>query len=518
MSKSVRNLHIVFGDQLSDRLQAFKDFDADKDAVLMMEVEQEATYVPQHKIRLVLFFSAMRHFRDHLRDKGFTVHYADLDDDNDRGSFGEEIPRWINKLHPEELVATQPGEHRVEEILRKAAKDADLELRIVEDDHFMCSLETFREWASDRKSLVLERFYRSQRQAHGILMDGDNPVGGDWNFDEDNRESFGKKGPPEIKAPRSFRADEITEAVIEMVEDRFTDSPGSLEGFDYPVTRKQALEALRDFIEYRLADFGTYQDAMAKGHPYLYHSRLSCVMNLHLIDPDEIVEAAVSAYEDGYAPINAVEGFVRQIMGWREYVRGIYWTRMPDYANKNHLDADRDMPAFMWTGETDMACVADAVGQLNDHAYAHHIQRLMVLGLFSLLVGVRPYDVHRWHMSMYADAIDWVSLPNVLGMSQFGDGGVMATKPYAASGNYINRMGDYCKDCRYKPKEATGEDACPFTTLFWDFLSRNRSKLQNNRRMTMMYKNLDRKSDADRRAIRERAAKLKDEMTAEAYL
>ena len=517
-TSNLRNLLVVFGDQLSDRLDSFKDFDPSLDAVLMMEVREEATYIPQHKIRLVLFFSAMRHFCEALRDKGITVHYASLDDKNNRQSFADELQRWLNKLKPERLIATKPGDCRVQTTLRETADEAGVPLEIYSDNHFMCGTEAFAKWAEGRDTLRLEDFYRAQRKRLDILIDDGKPVGGAWNFDKDNRKNFSSNGPPEIKAPRAFRHDKVTEKVIGMVEAEFPDNPGSLDSFDYPVTRSQALAALRDFVEHRLCRFGDYQDAMAMGHPYLYHSRISCVLNLHLLDPQEAIEAAVEAYETGAAPINAVEGFVRQILGWREFVHGIYWTRMPDYAELNALDADLDMPAFMWTGDTDMNCVRQCVEQLKSHAYAHHIQRLMVLGLLALLLGVRPHDVHRWHMSMYADAIDWVSLPNVLGMSQYADGGIMASKPYAASGNYINKMSDYCSGCRYAPGKATGEDACPFTTLFWDFLSRNRTRLDSNRRMGFMYGNLDRKDQAERRKIKKRADALRKSLTEKAYL
>jgi deoxyribodipyrimidine photolyase-related protein len=349
-------------------------------------------------------------------------------------------------------------------------------------------------------------------------MDGDRPVGGRWNFDPQNRKSFGAEGPGRIAAPRAFQADATTRQVMAMVARRFPESPGRLEGFDYPVTRAQARAALRDFVERRLADFGAYQDAMATGQPTLYHSRLSAAMNLHLLDPRDAIDAAVAAYEAGAAPINAVEGFVRQVLGWREYVRGVYWLKMPGYADMNALDAELPMPAFMWTGETELNCVRQSAAYLVDRAYAHHIQRLMVFGLLALLLGVRPRDVHRWHMSMYADAVDWVSLPNVLGMSQYADGGLVGSKPYCASGNYIDRMSDYCADCRYDPKQATGETACPFTTLYWDFLSRNRQKIRGNRRMGFQLKNLDRKDQAERRAIRRRADALKSELTAKTYL
>ena len=514
----VRHLVVVLGDQLAKDSAAFEGFDKASDAVLMMEVAEEANYIPQHKIRLALFFSAMRHFRAALEDDGIGVHYVELEDDNNRGSFAAELERWVHKTRPEKLILSQPGDFRVEAAIRKTAESLSCDFELRADRHFLCDLEDFREHAAGRKTLLLETFYRHLRRRHAVLMEGDHPVGGRWNFDKDNRESFGSQKPDPIKRPRAFRPDATTREVIEMVERRFPDSPGKLDSFDYPVTHDQARAALRDFIEHRLAQFGTYQDAMVSGEPYLYHSRLSCVLNLHLLDPRDAIAAAVQAYEDGAAPINAVEGFVRQILGWREFIRGVYWLKMPDYAELNALDADLPMPAFMWTGETEMNCIAQSVGQLVEHAYAHHIQRLMVLGLFAMLLGVRPHDVHRWHMSMYADAVDWVSLPNVLGMSQYGDGGIVGSKPYAASGNYISKMGDYCAGCRYNPKRATGEDACPITTLYWDFLSRNRRRIAGNRRMGFQLKNLDRKDDSERRAIREQAKVLKSEMTSETYL
>ncbi|NBC32683.1 MAG: cryptochrome/photolyase family protein [Alphaproteobacteria bacterium] len=513
-----RNLVIVTGDQLSPDSAAFDGFDAGRDAVLMMEVAEEAAYVPQHKARLVLFFSAMRHFRQALADTGITLHYTALDDPENRGCFAGEIDRRVRTLRPEKLVMAKPGDYRVETAIADAAQAAGLELAIVADRHFLADLDAFARKARTRKSLLLETFYRDMRRRHDVLMDGDAPVGGQWNFDPDNRETFGKGGPGDIPPPRAFAPDAVTCAVMEMVGRRFPDSPGRLDHFAYPVTAAQAREALDDFIANRLADFGRFQDAMHTGQPFLYHSRLSCVLNLHLLDPRDAIGAAVAAWEEGAAPLNSVEGFVRQILGWREYIRGIYWALMPDYADRNALGADLPMPAFMWSAETDMTCVRQSVGQLIDHAYAHHIQRLMVLGLFALLLGVRPYDVHRWHLSMYADAIDWVSLPNVLGMSQYADGGVVGTKPYAASGNYISRMSNYCDSCRYNPKKATGEDACPFTTLYWDFLARHRETLGGNRRMQLQLRNLDRKDAGEMSAIRARADTLKAACTAETYL
>lgn len=506
---SLRNLVVVLGDQLDPDAAVFDDFDRQQDAVLMMEVAEEATYIPQHRIRLTLFFSAMRHFRDALRTNGMTVHYCGLEDTDNRGSFAKELERRVQKLQPERLKLTKPGDHRVEQGLVESAHSLGRRLDILPDRHFS-SPEAFDSFAEGRKALRLETFYRHMRREHDVLMSDGKPEGGQWNFDKDNRETFGKGGLPRIPRPRAFPPDAITQEVMGMVARRFPDSPGTLNAFDYPVTREDARLALDDFIEHRLGAFGRYQDAMASGEPYLYHSRLSCVLNLHLLNPRDAISAALEAYRAGDAPLNAVEGFVRQVLGWREFVRGIYWREMPDYAELNELEADLEMPAFMWTGETKMACVHDAVQQLHDHGYAHHIQRLMVLGLFALLLGVRPYAVHRWHMSMYADAVDWVSLPNVVGMSQYGDGGIVGSKPYAASGNYIDRMSDYCAGCRYDPRKASGDDACPFTTLYWDFLSRNRKRLKGLRHMGYQLANLDRKEPIERKAILERAEALKE--------
>ena len=508
-----RHLVVVLGDQLTKDSAVFDDFDPERDAVVMFEVDEEASYVEQHRIRLVLFFAAMRHFRDELRDTGYTVHYVELDDRNNRGTLGEELKRWVNKARPERVRVAQPGDYRVRQSLQRSAHEADVTLDIVDDRHFVATPGDFADFAEGRKSLLMESFYRRMRRENDVLMDGDEPVGGQWNFDKDNRERFGGDGPGDIKAPRSFTPDAITRNVIALVRKRFPDAPGNVEAFDYPVRRDQARAALRDFVEHRLAKFGDYQDAMVAGRPYLYHSRLSCVLNLHLLDPREAIAAAVDAHDTGAAPINAVEGFVRQILGWREYVRGVYWSEMPEYAGMNALGAELEMPSFMWNADTDMACVRDGVENLVDHAYAHHIQRLMVLGLFSMLLGVKPYAVHEWHMSMYADAVDWVSLPNVLGMSQYGDGGIVGTKPYSASGKYIDKMGDYCKGCRFDVSKTVGEEACPFNTLYWDFLSRNRQRLSHNHRMGLQYRNLDRKSDSERRAIRQQADALKSSVT-----
>ncbi|MBV9827472.1 MAG: cryptochrome/photolyase family protein [Alphaproteobacteria bacterium] len=510
--RRTRHLVIVLGDQLDGKSAAFDGFDPAQDAILQIEAREEATYIPQHKRRLVLFFAAMRHFRDEQRDAGRTVHYSALDDSANHGTLGDEIRRHARELRPERLFVLHPGDWRVREALRAL----DLPLDIRSDDHFLCPSGVFDDFARAHPHMILETFYRMMRTRLGILVDeSGKPEGGKWNFDAENRAPLGRAAP-DIPRPRPFPPDAVTDGVIALVERKLPDSPGRLKDFDLPVTAAQARDALRDFVSHRLPNFGRYQDAMRGGEPLLFHSRLSAALNLHLLRPREMLDAAIA--NPAEAPLNAVEGFVRQILGWREFVRGVYWHLMPGYAEENALGANLPAPRFLWTGETEMRCLAEAIGHTIDYAYAHHIERLMVLGLFCLLLGVKPYDVHRWHMSMFADAIDWVSLPNALGMSQYGDGGRIATKPYAASGNYINRMSDHCRHCRYDPGKAVGDDACPFTTLYWDFLARHRRRFAGNQRMAMMYKNLARKSGGELAAIRTHAEQLKARLTAETFL
>ena len=509
---TLRHLVVVLGDQLDGESAAFDGFDRDRDAILMMEVRHEADYIPQHRLRLAYFFACMRHFCAEQRSLGRTVFYSELDDAQNTGHFAGEIERHVARLMPNKIVVLEPGDWRVRDLLTKGFPG--IELR--DDHHFLCSRQTFGAFAAKHPGLILENFYRFMRRELGILMDADGePRGGAWNFDKDNRASFGRKGPPLIPRPPSFPPDELTRKVLALVAREFPDAPGRLDAFDLPVTRAQALEELDDFVRHRLPDFGRYQDAMVSDQPLLFHSRLSGSLNLHLLRPREVIDAAID--NPANAPLNSVEGFVRQILGWREFVRGIYWHLMPDYADANALAAELPVPGFLWTGDTDMNCVREAVGHTVDHAYAHHIERLMVLGQLCLLLGVRPYDVHRWHISMFWDAIDWVSLPNTLGMSQYGDGGRIATKPYVASGAYIARMSDYCRHCRYRPQEAVGDEACPFTTLYWDFLDRHHRRFGGNARMKVHYLNLARKDAGELAMIRARAAVLKQELTAKRF-
>jgi len=512
---AVHHLVLVLGDQLNADSAAFDDFDNRHDAVWMAEVADESTHVWTHKARIVMFLAAMRHLRERLEKEGRRVEYRRLPVEKDDGpdSLSSHLEEAIKRLGPEKLIIVEPGEYRVQHALQTLAGKLDVPLEIRTDRHFFTTKDDFADFARGRKELRLEYFYRQQRKRTELLMEAGEPAVGRWNFDKDNRESFGRDGPGEIPPPRRFEPDKVTREVIELVDQRFADHPGSADEFDFPVTPKQARQALEDFIEHRLPRFGDFQDAMWTDEPLLYHSRLSAAMNLKLLDPREVVDAAIAAYETGDAPLNAVEGFVRQILGWREFIRGVYWHFMPEYLNRNELQADRPLPDFYWTGETEMNCLRQAIGQTLRHGYAHHIQRLMVTGLFAMLLGVEPQQVHRWYLAVYVDAVEWVELPNSLGMSQFGDGGVMASKPYAATGKYIKRMSNYCDTCRFDPDAHDGENACPFTVLYWDFLQRHRKKLERNQRMSLQVRNLDRKTRDELKEIRRHAAQIVEELT-----
>ena len=482
-------LRIVLGDQLTRGLSSLRDYQHG-DIVLMMEVVEEATYVRHHKQKLTLIFSAMRHFAAELRTQGLAVDYVTLDDPANTGSFTVEVQRAIARHKPSRIRVTEPGEWRVMEMMKGWGAE------ILTDDRFFATPAAFAAWAKGRKQLRMEFFYRDMRRASGLLMEGDEPAGGQWNFDHDNRKSL----PKDVTPPKRqrFEPDAITRAVMDMVQHRFPDHFGDLAPFGWAVTREDALEALDHFIAACLPNFGDYQDAMKQGNGFLYHSIISPYLNIGLLTPREICARAEQAWRRGRAPLNAVEGFIRQILGWREYARGLYWLKMPAYAETNALDAHRPLPAFYWTGKTEMNCFAQAIGDTKAHAYAHHIQRLMVTGNFALLAGLSPKEVEAWYLLVYADAFEWVELPNTHGMALFADGGVMASKPYAASGAYIDRMSDYCGQCRYKPDVKLGPKACPFNYLYWDFLIRNESKLKSNPRMAMPYRTLA-KMDGERK-------------------
>lgn len=495
---------IILGDQLSRNLSALEQADPAHDRIVMMEVSDEATYVPHHPKKIILILSAMRHFAEELRAEGFDVTYITMDDPRSRGGFTSTLQHLAEASPPARLITTEASEYRVLEMQHGWQNALGVPVEIRHDHRFFCGHADFEAWAKGKKSLVMEMFYRRLRQQTGILMQGKDPVDGQWNFDKENRKPLKKNTP--LPPHKAFTPDAITREVITLVASRFGEHFGRAEPFDYPVTRAEALKALEYFITYLLPQFGDYQDAMRSGEPYLYHSRLSPALNIGLLSPREICEAAEQAYRDGHAPLNAVEGFIRQILGWREYIRGIYWLNMPGYLEQNALEATRPLPAFYWSGETDMHCLHQTITMTRDHAYSHHIQRLMVTGLFALLIGADPKEVHTWYLAVYADAFEWVEAPNTLGMSQFADGGGVGTKPYAASGAYIQRMSNFCEGCRYDVTKKEGPDACPFNYLYWDFLDRHTERFARNPRMAIAYKNLASQPPERRAALQRDAA------------
>ena len=504
----IRNLILVLGDQLDLESPLIKNADPNLDRIWMAEVEEESVHVWSHKQKIVLFLSAMRHFRASLLEQGLPLVYTELDDGVD--SFSMSLKDTLKEYKPETVMVLRPGSWRVLEAIQSVCTKASVVLEVFEDDHFFTSPKDFRSFAENRKAIRMEYFYRGLRKQYGVLMEEGKPMGGVWNLDKENRKAFSKSGPESSYHGHRHQPSAITEEVIKLVEKRFPNHPGSLASFHWAVTRKQALDDLNHFIEHRLPYFGTHQDAMWKNEPWLFHSLLSSSLNLKLLRAKEVVKAAEQAYLERDLSLASVEGFIRQILGWREYIRGVYWTYMPEYVEKNALSASGALPKFYWTGETEFECLKQTIGQTLDHGYAHHIQRLMVTGLYALLVGVDPKYVHQWYLAIYIDAVEWVELPNVIGMSQFADGGLMASKPYAATGKYIQRMSNYCESCPKNPEKRVGEDACPFTNLYWDFLIRHEDVLKKNQRMQLQLRNLNRLSDEDRLAIGEQAKVFKD--------
>jgi deoxyribodipyrimidine photolyase-related protein len=503
-------LRLILGDQLSQSISSLNRSDKEHDTILIAEVMAEANYVPHHQKKIAFLFSAMRHFTEDLRGQGWRVRYVKLDDPDNSGSFTGEVTRAIADLKPDHLVVTEPGEYRVLAMMRDWPELFGIPVEIRDDTRFLCSTERFAGWADGKKSLRMEYFYREMRREHGVLMRGGEPEGGKWNFDAENRERL----PEHVRLPEhpGYAPDAITSEILELVAARFARHPGSLLPFAMPVTRTHALEVLDRFITERLPQFGTYQDAMKQGEPKLFHSMVSAVLNCGLLEPLEIIRRAEHAYHAGHAPLNAVEGFIRQILGWREYVRGLYWLKMPEYGKSNALDAQRPLPDFYWTGETDMNCMAQVIGETLENAHAHHIQRLMVTGNFALLAGISPPQIEEWYLAVYADAYEWVELPNTHGMVCYADGGYLASKPYAASGAYIDRMSDYCGNCVFDVKQKTGPEACPFNYLYWNFLIENEATLRKNQRMSVIYGNLARMDKTRRDEITASASEFLDKL------
>jgi len=497
MSKLV----LILWDQLSMEISSLEGFDPSNDTVLLCEVKSEATVVKHHKKKIAFLYSAMRHFAEELKSAKLNVHYVKLDDPDNSQDLLTEVKRAIDHFNSNQVIITQPGEYRLLECFQQWNKTLGIPVDIRHDNRFLCTQDEFAKWASGRKTLRMEYFYREMRKKYGILMEGETPTGGKWNYDSENRKP--PKSGMTIPTPYTKKLDEITQEVMTLVGVHFSDHFGDLDPFHYAVTREQARESLQLFIEERLNQFGDFQDAMLQNEPWMFHSHISHYINSGLLTPMECIKEAEIAYMAGHAPLNAVEGFIRQILGWREYVRGIYWLKMPEYKKENFFDAQRPLPEFYWTGMTEMNCLRQCVLETKQNAYAHHIQRLMVLGNFALLAGLHPDEVNAWYLLVYADAHEWVELPNVTGMILFADGGFLASKPYAAGGAYINKMSNYCEQCSYKVTKKNGSKACPFNYLYWNFLAENRPELSNNHRLQMMYRTYDRMGEDKKQSIKE---------------
>ncbi|WP_341218346.1 cryptochrome/photolyase family protein [Neptunomonas phycophila] len=507
---NIRTLHIVLGDQLNEDSFLWDGFDPSQDAALMAEVieeslpsttQQDNGLAISSKQRTLLFFSAMRHFAQQMTRNNIPLIYWDIP--HKIVSLSDALQQTYEHCSPTNIKAVLPGDYRVYNALNSWAKRESRSIEWLEDTHFLAQKGEFKQWMSKRKKPIMEYWYRHLRQRKHLLMDNKKPEGGQWNFDADNRKSFGKAGPTNLPTPPTFSPDPITLQAQKDIDKHLSELPGTLEDFNWPVTRSQALEALDSFINTRLASFGDHQDAMWTNEQTLFHSLLSSSLNLKLINPQEVVEATLVHYQAGHAPINAVEGFIRQIVGWREYVRGLYWYHRADWLTWNALEANQPLPDFYWTGKTHMHCMNQSITQVLQTGYGHHIQRLMVTGLFSLLYGVNPKAIHQWYLGFFVDAIAWVEVPNTLGMSQYADGGIVGSKPYIASGNYINKMSNYCKHCRYNPKKSSGDDACPFTTLYWNFVDKHQERLSKNPRLAMQVKHWSNKAPNEQQAIKE---------------
>jgi deoxyribodipyrimidine photolyase-related protein len=501
----VKRLVLILGDQLDLQSSALNDFDRKTDEIIMVESSNEAQYVWTHKAKIALFLSAMRHFAQKLRELNYPITYVQ----ESSLPMMEVLKEEIERKKITHLVCVEPGEWRVRQSIEALATELNIQLQIREDEHFYCTPQDFKKWVADKKEIRLEYFYRLMRKTHHILIDGDgNPEGGQWNFDQDNRKPYPKKGPGMIDPPAAFVVDDITREVLDYVGSTYQDHPGSLGDFNWPVTREQALEALEYFVEYRLRNFGVYQDAMWTDTPFGWHSILSSALNLKLLNPREVISAVLDAWKKYSLELSSIEGFIRQILGWREFVRGMYYLDMPKMALDNYYNHQGALPKWYWTGDTGMACMKDAIGQTMRYGYAHHIQRLMVTGNFALLAQILPSAVCEWYLAVYVDAIEWVELPNTAGMALFANGGRFTSKPYIASGAYIKRMSNYCNQCKYKPDVRFGDSACPVTTLYWNFLINHRQQFEASPRTRLMTANLKKISDSDQAAIQEHAKRL----------
>ena len=517
-----RHLVLILGDQLDEASTAFDGFDPTQDQLLMIEALEESTHVWSHKIRTTLFLSSMRHFAKALGKRGLPVDYRALDTHGD-ASLAAGLAAAVLQHRPQQVIGVEPGDLRVRASLDDAIKVIAASAQIdwagglkghinwLEDKHFLCGLPQFRKWAGKSTSLRMEFFYRTMRKQYKVLVEGeenDEPVGGKWNFDADNRKSFGKAGPQNIPAVIAYKPDAITNDIIKLVNTRFAAHPGSLEDFNWPVTREQALVALNDFIVNRLPQFGPHEDAMWTQLEFGWHSLLSSSLNLKLINPLEVVLAAEAAYKKDNLDLASVEGFIRQILGWREFMRGVYFLDMPDLKTANHYGHTNALPQWYWTGDTHMNCMKQSIGQTLKNGYSHHIQRLMITGMFGVTAEISPQQMCDWYLAVYVDAVEWAELPNVAGMALFANGGRFTSKPYVASGAYVKRMSNYCSGCKYEPETRVGANACPMTTLYWNFLDKHEASFAGNPRTALMVKNLQRMTPGVRSQVRDRAGEM----------
>lgn len=501
----------ILGDQLTHRHSALAKADRDADVVLFIESRKRGAHIRYHQRKLVLIYSAMRHFARELREAGWTVDYHHLAETED---FAEGWKRHLTRFQPDEVWMMEPNSLPEQKAAETIVRRIERPLRTFPSCQFLVGRDEFAEFAAGKKRLLMENHYRAARKRFRILVDeAGEPEGGAWNYDAENRKTltdWQREGAAKPPRQNSHPPDPVTRDVIQDVAKFFPKAPGRAEGFALAVTREQALEDLRGFVRERLARFGDYQDLMLAESPGMFHSWVSASINIGLLDPMECIDAAVNAYWERGAPLSAVEGFVRQILGWREFINGVYWLKMPEYGESNALSAERPLPDFFYTAETDLNCLRCTIGEVRETAYNHHIQRLMVLGNFLLLAGVRPQEALRWFLEMYIDAFDWVMAANVLGMALHADGGFMATKPYAGSGAYIDRMSNYCKGCRYDPKKKSGEGACPFNLLYWAFYDRHAKRFSANPRTAVMIKSWQKRTESDRETIVREAGEFLD--------
>lgn len=491
-------MRLVLGDQLNIKHPWWQRVD-DSVVYLLIEARSETDYVIHHIQKVIAFFLAMRGFADALKAAGHRVHYIRLDDDENVGALSDNIRKVMKTFEATRFEYQHPDEWRLDRELSALSAEYHPAVQAEDTHHFYTERADLETFFKGKKLFLMENFYRHMRKKHGVLMDGSEPATGKWNYDHDNRKKLPRT--QQILPPKVFERD--VSDLFEMIEKEGVKTMGRVDPkhFIWPVTREEGLEMLDHFIEHLLPLFGAYQDALTERDWSLFHSRLSFVMNVKLISPAEVVEAVEARWrrDPEHATIAQVEGFIRQILGWREYMRGIYWAKMPEFASMNFFGHDRKLPEWFWTGETKMNCLRHAIGQSLDYAYAHHIQRLMVTGNFALLAGIDPDEVDAWYLGIYIDAIEWVEITNTRGMSQFADGGIVGSKPYVSSANYIKKMGSYCDGCAYRHDVRTGEGACPFNSLYWHFYDKHRDKLERNPRIGMMYRTWD-KMDAERQS------------------